>query len=521
MGGVISKVFKKQEFPNFEADIPPQPEEVARVISEFEEPFKTEIDDPPKGDPCGLYVKGIPLIWNEEKFKKLLDKNEIKFNKVVKNVNEESGSIYFDSVEERGKAYTKLSCFRVKNNILYVIPLRNDIKKLQSEISEIIPTQKKNKKGPKEILTPWCEIEYEEQIRQKLLKVQRVLDPVLPKAFQTPDILRSPKIENYQNIVELTIDKDDVRHICIGFRLGSPLSNVVTPIDDTIHLCESAYRIVPLITNIIKESQSPVFDRKLNEGIWKFIKIIENDEKEVILVIATFGPLMNKLTQFLIKNLTGHVTSLYHAEVKSAETLYGNSVLHHLFGPKTIKQQFNNVIFEIDPFFDFLPNFAAANVLLSQMNLFNDKSQIIDVGGCHPGVISVSMAKSVQEVIICGLNNFSETIQLNCLDNITFLKNDNFENIAQSLTDASEKMIFLHPTDTGVRRKLIQSIRSCTKLRNIMFISPNPDLILNVCQSFLLNTHMPESEPYQISNWAAVDLYPNTDKVMILLHLIR
>ncbi|KAH0786025.1 tRNA (uracil-5-)-methyltransferase A isoform X1 [Histomonas meleagridis] len=548
MGGIFSKPVEEQPHVLAAPIKQPKPSQ-ERGERNYERPKPKEkeppkinrrfipetIEDPSPGDPCGLYMEGLNYHWDREKFEKFLVKEGISFLRTSKKKSQYQGSIIFDNNADRKKAYEHLSQNLFANRQLFIVPLKKNHRvtemlchRLRARATSDLETRSIDDR-----VAPWHHMSYSDQIAHKSAKFSKIIEPITPPNSPLMTVFPAPKTSAYRNNVELTVGYDLNGNICVGFNLGSRVEDVVAPLTSCYNVPKIAPHLAEELRKFIIETKTPVFDRCLNTGYWKFVLIRTTETGQSMMSTCIFGKLDEQIIKKYIERFAPQVTSLYIAETNAYEGYGKDPNFRLLSGPATIEEHLRGLQFDISPMSFFQTNTSGAEVLFSKIEEqaeVDENTILVDVC-CGTGVIGLAMAHKVKRVI--GVDIEEQAIQdairnaqKNNINNAEFIAGkaeDTLNEILQRYAEEGAKIVcIVDPPRAGLHKKAAYALRDCEYVRRIVYVSCNPESLVRDSQTILMNPNTGKgTKPFSPRNWFGVDMFPHTDRVELVMLMTR
>ena len=514
----MGSLFSAPERPVIKISEETRPEDVARFVSQIENPEdcdREDVADPEPGDPCGLYIGGLKHVWTEADFAKILKKSGVEYRSMRKEVGSSSATVEFDSKRDRRDAFTKLSGLRFDRKIVTVVPLRRSIRRTKVECSH---AKKPNKRALSvaECVVPWLRVDYGEQIRQKELKYRRLLDRICGRAFPMLKVVPAKRREAYLNYVELAIGFDEKKNrACIGYNIGSKKHTVCGGIAGCVNLPVVADCFVTMMTRIVNESRLSVFDQKTGQGVWKFIRMrVNHDESQAMLIIGVSEQLPERVVE-VIKEAFGGTRSVYVVETHEGSQ---SVVWTHVCGSRCIEDEFMGMVFHVYPETTFPENLEIAAAIVEEIVKEEsiDKNTVVLNVGDDEGAYALPMCKFAANVVSVHGNQelLQEHAEMNKITNV-----QSIESLNRLTRKDMRTVAIVHPLDAGVRKDEYASVRKCAMVNDIAIFSSNPEvLVRDIYENFMSAA---DSCPFEVERCLGFDAFPYTDKIQLLVILKR
>ena len=509
----------------------PKPKESKQLkINRYFIPEK--IDDPTPGDPCGLYLEGVNFHWDREKFEKSLSKLGIKFNRTIKKKNSKSATIHFENNEDRQAAYKILSN-GIGDRMYFVVALKKNFK-----ISEMLchrlrarATSDLETRDIDDRIAPWHKMPYDVQLQHKSEKFSSIISPIIPEGSAPMKVYEAPKITGFRNNAELSIGYDLNGQICVGFNLGSRIEDVIAPLKSTYNVPNICPELAEDLRQFIIETNTPVFDRCLNVGFWKFVLIRTTETGQSMMSTCVFGKLDEEIVEKYKERFAPKVTSLYIAETESYEGYGKNPNFRLLSGPATIVEHLRGLEFDISPMSFFQTNTSGAELLFSKIEEqaeVDSNAILVDVC-CGTGVIGLAMANKVKKVIGVDIEeqailDAKRNAEKNHILNAEFIAGRAEDTLSNILKEyEGEKIVcIVDPPRAGLHKRAAYALRDCIYVNRVVYVSCNPNSLVEDSRKILMNPNTSnKTKPFEPKRWFGVDMFPHTDRVELIMLMTR
>jgi tRNA (uracil-5-)-methyltransferase len=358
-----------------------------------------------------------------------------------------------------------------------------------------------------------------------------VLRPIIPAGSPPLTVFPAPKISGFRNKVEVTIGFDIKGEIAVGFNLGSKVEDVICPMNDCVNVSAITPAICDHLTRFIIASGVEVFNRVDNTGAWKFALIRSTELGQSMLVICTYHGLPENVVSALIQEFKDKVTSLYYVESVSFESWGKDPIVHHLSGTETVIEELRGLQFEISPMSFFQTNTTGAELLFEKIIELThvDKETVLVDCCCGTGVIGLAMARNVKEVIgvdteEAAIKDAEKNAALNNITNARFVAGKAEDVLKDVLVEyeklGSKIVCIVDPPRGGLHKRALAAIRGVSAIRDLIYVACNPEsLVKNVQES--LGNRNGAGKPFTPVSWLAVDMFPHTDRVEVVMLLRR
>ena len=173
-------------------------------------------------------------------------------------------------------------------------------------------------KQVEDVISPWWNIPYNDQLTKKKQVVEETLSKLgkkvikdnskykipwieslasrsLEKGDYLPlcpieDIVPSPEVEGYRNKSILSFGKDVTERPAIGFVMGNfsdgitHIANPAGSVNSTIH--PVALHLRDIVEDFVKKSTLPVYDKVINHGFWRTLELRTYESGENMMIIG-------------------------------------------------------------------------------------------------------------------------------------------------------------------------------------------------------------------------------------------
>lgn len=415
-----------------------------------------------------------------------------------------------------------------------------------------------------DVVTPLWTVPYAEQLEQKRLECEQVLQKLAKEIGSTnrallPWLLSqrhehnkaccplegvkpSPQQTEYRNkcefLVGVGVDGEDNT---VGFRLGKYKggSCAVAAPYDTVHIPWATKQVVKTFQDFIRSTQYSAYDPETYSGHWKQLTVRTSRRGQAMAVVY-FHPqklspeelvgLKASLAQHFMTGpgKASGVTCLYFVEEGQRKTPSQEGLpVEHVAGQQCIHEDLLGLAFRISPHAFFQVNTLAAEVLYT---VIQDWAQL-DVGStvldvcCGTGTIGLALARKVKRVV--GIELCQEAVEdarANARDN--GLSNVEFhcgraEGLVPTVVSrlASQQLVaILDPPRAGLHSRVILAIRRAENLKRLLYVSCNPRAAMgNFVDLCRAPSNRVRGIPFRPVKAVAVDLFPQTPHCEMLI----
>uniref|UniRef100_A0A8C6HM34 tRNA (uracil-5-)-methyltransferase homolog A n=1 Tax=Mus spicilegus TaxID=10103 RepID=A0A8C6HM34_MUSSI len=376
-----------------------------------------------------------------------------------------------------------------------------------------------------DVVTPLWTVPYTEQLEQKRLECERVLQKLAKEIGNTNRALLpwlllqrqqhnkaccplegvkpSPQQTEYRNKCEFLVGVGvDGKDNTVGCRLGKYKGGtcaVAAPFD-TVHIPEATKQVVKAFQEFIRSTPYSAYDPETYTGHWKQLTV-RTSRRGQAMAIAYFHPqkLSSEEVAGLKASLVCHfmegpgkasgVTSLYFVEEGQRKTPSQEGLpLEHMAGDQCIQEDLLGLTFRISPHAFFQVNTPAAEVLytvIQEWAQLDGGSTVLDVC-CGTGTIGLALAPKVKRVV--GIELCQEAVE---------------DARMNALTNDS---------------KVILAIRKAENIKRLLYVSCNPRAAMgNFVDLCRAPSNRVKGTPFHPVKAVAVDLFPQTPHCEMLI----
>ncbi|KAG1335832.1 hypothetical protein G6F62_006496 [Rhizopus arrhizus] len=369
------------------------------------------------------------------------------------------------------------------------------------------------------------------------------LEPGMLPCEMLPTI-GSPEINNYRTKCEFTIGTNLDGEPTVGFLLGLYRDGIIAVLepDECLNVSDTAKQIAKSMSDYIKASDLPVYDRVEKKGCWRTIMAKTPSTGEVMILVQLSSADLSperldqekaNLIEFWEKKSPVSVTTLLlqvwngssngFTDKAPVETLVGSGYVH---------EELLGLRFRLSASAFFQVNTAATEILYSKCaewcNIDSSKKTTLLDLCCGTGTIGLTMAKSVDKVI--GIEMVPEAIEdakinaaLNGVNNVTYYASK-VENAMHHVRNErnQEVIAVLDPPRNGVHSSVINAVRENTQIDRLIYISCDAkqalDNFVSLCRP---QSNKYRGVPFKPSRAVSIDLFPHTEHCELLVEFVR
>jgi tRNA (uracil-5-)-methyltransferase len=246
-----------------------------------------------------------------------------------------------------------------------------------------------------------------------------------------------------------------------------------------------------------------------------------------MVAICTYGQLPPETLSQFTEAFRDKVTSLYAVDSLALEGWGRNPNIQHLAGRPTITERLRGLDFEISPMSFFQVNTLGAELLFSKIEEVagvDDNTILVDCC-CGTGVIGLSMAKSVKEVIGIDIEEAAildarGNAERNGIQNATFIAakaEDALHDVLAKYQNGEKIICIVDPPREGLHKKALRAILRCEAIRRLVFIACSPESYVQNANQHLIS----DERAFHPVEWFGVDMFPHTRQLELVVLLER
>ena len=356
-------------------------------------------------------------------------------------------------------------------------------------------------------------MDYEEELRFKLDKVNSALKHIGKQSLEAENIIGSDSIFNYRNKGIFAVAQVDGRP---AFGFYRERSHELIEIDDCLIQKQLSLRAAKAVTDFMAINKFTAYNEETGKGTVRHVYCRQavHESGAVLCIVSNsgFGAKTQALIDFLRERcpeLTGIVLNINKSR--------GNTVLsgdfYTLWGESDICDSLCGIKFKIAPQAFFQINPPQAEKLYEkaiEYAALSPESLAFDLY-CGAGTISLCMAKKAgkvigAEIIPEAVKNAGENAKLNGIENAEFICADAGE-AAKSLAERGLKpeVVIVDPPRKGMFPDAIEALASMQPER-VVYVSCNPATLARDILRF-------NEYGYSLKEVTAVDMFPRTAHV--------
>ncbi|KAG1471645.1 hypothetical protein G6F56_002004 [Rhizopus delemar] len=414
-------------------------------------------------------------------------------------------------------------------------------------------------------VTPLWRMDYEQQLVKKNRKSVKALLTLKDKLASLCDdrtkkqigwstkpgmpcemlpVIGSPQVNHYRTKCEFTIGRNLEGEPSVGFLLGLYRDGIVAVLesDECLNVSATANAVAKSMSDYVKASDLPVYDRTEKTGCWRTIMTKTPSTGEVMIVVQLSSAELSaerveqekvSLTKFWKNSSSVSVTTLLFQVWNGASNGFTDKApLETLIGDGYVHEELLGLRFRLSASAFFQVNTPATEILYSKCaewcNIDNSKKTTLLDLCCGTGTIGLTMAKSVDKVI--GIEMVPEAIEdakinagLNNIKNVTYYASK-VEHAINKVRDENNQEVIavLDPPRNGVHSSVIGVCRENSKIDRLIYISCDAkqagDNFLALCRP---RSNRFKGVPFKPSRAVTIDLFPHTDHGELLVEFVR
>ncbi|PRP76050.1 hypothetical protein PROFUN_01766 [Planoprotostelium fungivorum] len=420
---------------------------------------------------------------------------------------------------------------------------------------------KTSKTSIEEVLTPWHNVPYVEQLYRKRIDTENMMIQLLDllKTKRTPkwalesqnhlacpveDVIPSPDVDHYRNAATFAVGLNQSGDICVGSVLTQ---GVIVDPSKCLHTTQDIDRIRSFFQRFVQSYRNEL-DLPLkpytrdHRGVWRMIEA--RHYKKSNRGFAMLQISSNEMSSEELRHLKEKLVEVIDADESGKEVIQclalqiynGVSVApvgtpyEVLWGDlDQVYEYLSDQKFLIRPNSFFQVNVAAAESMFQSIQKWTGGKNVtlLDLC-CGTGVIGISLARTVKRVF--GIDIVPDAIasahlnqKINGVQNAKYICGDIVQALPNLLKDLKiepedDIVAVLDPPRAGVPKKVIQAIRGCDKINRLIYISCKEEGGVQngheLCKISTLKTR-----PFVPVTSFCVDMFPHTaHKEVIILY---
>lgn len=362
---------------------------------------------------------------------------------------------------------------------------------------------------------------YAEELRFKLDRVNAELRHIGRQTLQAQTILGSDSVEHYRNKGIYTVEEQDGRAV---FGFYRERSHELIPMEECLIQKTLSSRAAAAVTTFMNERHIPAYREDSGRGTVRhiFSRQAVNGSDAVVCIVAARG--FGADTAALVEHLRDACPELSGIVLNINKTR-GNTVLtgefYTLWGRAEIQDILDGHVFTIAPqaFFQINPPQAEKLYAKAVEYAALDRASLVLDLYCGAGTISLSLAEKAGQVIGAeivpeAIENAKANAAQNRIENVEFLCADAGK-AAAALADRGLKpaVVVVDPPRKGMDEAAICAVCEMRPAR-VVYVSCNPATLARDILRF-------SERGYALKDVTAVDMFPRTCHVETVCCLYR
>lgn len=352
---------------------------------------------------------------------------------------------------------------------------------------------------------------YEEQLRLKLAAINEALAPC---QVECKEILPSPEQAHYRNRMDFVIDFEGR----MGLREKGKWWKVID--DHTCFLSDTKIeKAFHQARDWVRRENLSYFDRKRHTGFLRYVVLRSTSTGELMLSLVTSAPTAEDEiiieTEFaeLVKSVPA-TTHLWSINNTISDVSFGDDV-RTIAGPGYIEECISDCHYRVSPNAFFQVNPHTAKLLLETVLEFSGdvaSKTVLDLY-CGTGFFAIALAKSAERTL--GVEIVEDAItdaKINCELNSVEVDFQVSEAEKFDWGTLCPDVVIVDPPRSGLHKKTRKALLKA-KPKKMVYVSCNYKNLaseLPLFQSF-----------YSIENIRAIDMFPQTPHVELVISLVR
>lgn len=366
-------------------------------------------------------------------------------------------------------------------------------------------------------------LSYASQLHFKKDLLKQALHKFKPKDFekyQIPKTIGMKNPWNYRNKAQFQLRKIDGE---IEAGLYQADSHRLVPITDCLVQQPVTTKVMNVLVELLNKYQLPIYNERKNSGIFRTLMVrvgVKTNEVQVVFITQSKKlPQKMALIDEIIQQLPEVVSIMQNVQNKRTSLVMGDETIH-LWGKDSIKEQINEVVFDLSPRAFFQLNPEQTEVLYDQAIKALDiqKNESVVDAYCGVGTIGLSIAKQAKEVRGMDIVPAAIVDAKNNAERLGF-KNTHYEvGTAEDLLPKwfqngfKPDAIIVDPPRTGLDSKLLNAI-----LRQ-----PPKKMVYISCNVSTLAKDLVElAKAFEVEYLQSVDMFPQTARCEVVVKLIK
>ncbi len=359
-------------------------------------------------------------------------------------------------------------------------------------------------------------MEYQAQLNFKRGQVAKLLKPY----GKIEEMIGMEQPAHYRHKVHAAFGRDRKGNIVSGiYKEGT---HQIVSVEECLLENEKADAIIQTIRKLLKSFKIKTYDEDTGYGLLRHILVRVGYQTGQIMVVLVLGspimPSKNNFVKALRREHPEITTVVVNVNEKRTSMVLGDKE-QVIYGPGYIEDELCGMTFKISPKSFYQVNPGMAQKLYEKAMKYagiSGRETVLDAY-CGTGTIGMVAAAKSKKVIGVELNKDAVKDAItgakkNKLSNIRFYQADAGE-FMEKMAESKEKVdvVFMDPPRSGSSEKFLTSLVKL-KPEKVIYISCNPETLARDL-NFLCK------KGYQMKKGAAVDMFPFTDEIEVVVQL--